>query len=385
MLKKFSLRNYKNFKEDITIDFQKTAGYQFNNDCITDGIISQMLIYGRNATGKTNLGRALVDIHYILFGGLWFMEEGAFLHADSTEDAASFMYAFQFEDHEVVYQYARLANYVLKEEKLSVDQKMIYHCDFLHEKFDFDHLHDIDAESTGIERYRQSLLHSTENAEEESENQLPFLRWLVNNTALQGGSLLLKLADYVRGMFRMTVRQGLMRRPNRANSAFFETLEDFSAMADFEEFLNVMGIACKLALKELPDGQKELYFVHDRMVPFFENASSGTLALVELYRKFVVAGRGATLLYLDEFDAFYHYEMAENIVRFFKDKFPQCQVIMTTHNTNLMTNRFMRPDCLFILSTEGKLTALCNATQRELREGHNLEKMYISGEFVKYE
>ena len=41
--------------------------------------------------------------------------------------------------------------------------------------------------------------------------------------------------------------------------------------------------------------------------------------------------------------------------------------------------------CLFILSREGNLTALCNATQRELREGHNLEKMYISGEFEKYE
>lgn len=30
---------------------------------------------------------------------------------------------------------------------------------------------------------------------------------------------------------------------------------------------------------------------------------------------------------------------------------------------------------------KGTLTALCNATERELREGHNLEKMYISGEF----
>ena len=50
-----------------------------------------------------------------------------------------------------------------------------------------------------------------------------------------------------------------------------------------------------------------------------------------------------------------------------------------------MTNKIMRPDCLFILSSRGTLTALCDATERELREGHNLEKMYISGEFEKYE
>ena len=89
--------------------------------------------------------------------------------------------------------------------------------------------------------------------------------------------------------------------------------------------------------------------------------------------------------YLDEYDAFYHYEMAEKVIGFFKRKYPKCQMIMTSHNTNLMTNRIMRPDCLLILSSRGTLTSLCNATERELREGHNLEKMYISGEFERYE
>ena len=30
---------------------------------------------------------------------------------------------------------------------------------------------------------------------------------------------------------------------------------------------------CKLVLKKLPDGQIELYFVHEQLVPFYENAS----------------------------------------------------------------------------------------------------------------
>lgn len=88
---------------------------------------------------------------------------------------------------------------------------------------------------------------------------------------------------------------------------------------------------------------------------------------------------------MDEFDAFYHYEMSEKVIKYLCYKYPSCQIIMTTHNTNLMTNRLMRPDCLLILSRDGMLTALNNATLRELREGHNLEKMYISGEFDAYE
>lgn len=385
MLKKFSLRNYKNFKEEIAIDFQNIAGYQFNNDCITDGIISKILIYGRNATGKTNLGKALMDIENIVYGGWARMEEGLLFNADSTEEVTAFSYTFQFGGHEVLYRYERCEDLELKEEELIIDQQKVYQCNFSQEHYNFDNLQSIGAENINIERYMQAMTGRSEETEDGVEYQMPFLRWLINNAALQSDSVLLRLAEFVRGMDRMTVRQGIMRRPNRMNMGFFHLLEDLSAMADFEEFLNVMGIKCRLALRKLPDGQRELYFVHDKLVPFYENASSGTLALVELYRKFIVRKRNATFIYLDEFDAFYHYEMADHIIRYFKKKYPKCQIIMTTHNTNLMTNRLMRPDCLFILSTEGKLTALCNATQRELREGHNLEKMYISGEFEKYE
>jgi hypothetical protein len=59
---------------------------------------------------------------------------------------------------------------------------------------------------------------------------------------------------------------------------------------------------------------------------------------------------------------------------------PNLQTILTSHNTNLLSNRIMRPDCYFIL-TQDKLTSFANATDRELREGHNLEKLYMSGEF----
>ena len=45
MLKKFTLKNYKNFKDEVTIDFENIAGYQFNTDCLSEGIIGKMLIY----------------------------------------------------------------------------------------------------------------------------------------------------------------------------------------------------------------------------------------------------------------------------------------------------------------------------------------------------
>lgn len=183
----------------------------------------------------------------------------------------------------------------------------------------------------------------------------------------------------------LTVNASLMHWPQFVYDRFLQLLEKPEILKDMEEFFNMMGVDCRLALQKLPDGKNELYFAHKQLVPFLANASSGTLSLFHLFRRLILATNTASFIYLDEFDAFYHCEMAENIIRFFKKKYPSCQIIMTSHNTNLMTNRLMRPDCLFILSEMGTLTPLYRATLRELREGHNLEKMYISGEFEQYE
>lgn len=382
MLKKFKLKNYKNFKDEIIIDFKDTAGYQFNKDCLSDGIISKMLIYGRNATGKTNLGRALLDIGATIIGPIGYRNNGIMLNADSNEKEAVFNYEFLFGDTELFYKYSRKSNQELSYEKLIINDICIFECDFDKKIYNFGNLNCISAETANVERYKQSL----EVEEDEiSGAKLPFLRWVISNVALQKDSVLIELANYVGRMMMITVSNGIPYRMRKIDQRFYELLEDENKLQDLEDFLNTMGIECKLELRKLPDGQRELYFAHDKLVPFYENASSGTIALVELYRRLVQRVRDASLIYLDEFDAFYHYEMAENVIYFFKQRYPKCQIIMTSHNTNLMTNRIMRPDCLFILSRKGTLTALCNATQRELREGHNLEKMYISGEFEKYE
>ena len=379
MLKKFTVKNYKNFEKEVCLDFEKTAGYQFSTDCITDGLISKMLIYGKNATGKTNLGSAVMDIRAMLSDAIPGAETEAFLNADSEEDAATFSYIFDFDGQEMVYRYAKFSDYRLKWEKLEINTILIFECNFSERKFVFPHLEAVEAETANVERYVRVL-----EAGEGEQLLLPFLRWLISNMALPDDSLLVKLLNYVRSMTMVTTGNALMR-VRFAASTFFKRLEQENSLEELEDFFNAMGINCRLVLKKLPDGQIELYFSHKKLVPFLENASSGTLALLDIYRKIVVAIEKASFVYLDEFDAFYHYEMAENLVRFFKRKFPGSQIIMTSHNTNLMNNRLMRPDCLLILSGEGTLTALCDATERELREGHNLEKMYVSGEFERYE
>ena len=122
-------------------------------------------------------------------------------------------------------------------------------------------------------------------------------------------------------------------------------------------------------------------FGEDKDVPFTSVASTGTKALYLLYVWSVSAFKKISLLFIDEFDAFFHYASAESVVKML-NKHSNFQTILTTHNTYLMQNRLTRPDCCYLMS-KNKINNLYDATDKEIREAHNLEKMYINGAFAE--
>ena len=61
-------------------------------------------------------------------------------------------------------------------------------------------------------------------------------------------------------------------------------------------------------------------------------------------------------------------------------KIPGVQIFTTTHNTNLMSNDLLRPDCYFLFEDNG-IRAISELTEKELRQAHNLQKMYKAGAF----
>ena len=377
MLRKFEVTNYKNFKDTLTIDFSAVGGYQFNSDCINNETISKMLAYGRNSTGKTNLGSAIIDItmsRFLIQRG----NRNNFLNADSDCDYATFNYVFQFDDNHVQYLYRKKALGAFVYEKLIINDDVIFEFDYRDNAFLFDQLTLISAETIIVDRFLESI--ADDNPLDETIPAHPsFLRWLLANAAFGSDSIMIKLRNYIDRMAYYSVYT-MSRNQPVPNDEFIQSLEG-EELKNLEKFLNAMGVECELENKRLPDGQNEIYFKHKVPVPFFRTASSGTLVLFNLYRRIATRIKQLSFFYLDEFDAFFHYEMSEKFLKYVKENFPHCQVILTTHNTNLMTNRIMRPDCVVILTHDGKITALNKATTRELREGHNLEKLYMSGEF----
>ena len=113
-------------------------------------------------------------------------------------------------------------------------------------------------------------------------------------------------------------------------------------------------------------------------IQFYLIESTGTKNITLLYYWLKNLSK-ASLVFIDEFDAFYHFKLAYEVSkRLFA--FDNCQVFMTSHNTYLMTNELLRPDCNFIID-QNIIKPLNKCTEKELRFGHNIEKLFRGNTF----
>ena len=151
-------------------------------------------------------------------------------------------------------------------------------------------------------------------------------------------------------------------------------------MNGFEDFLKKAQIECKLKEIEI-NGQKSIAFdFGKKSVEFFSIASTGTKSLSLLYywlQRMKIKNE-VSFVFIDEFDAYYHHELSKLVIEEIKKG--KYQTLLTTHNTSIMSNDILRPDCYFIMSKE-EIRPLFDFTAKELRLAHNIEKMYRAGAF----
>lgn len=364
MLKRFEVSGFKNFKQPIVLDFSDVRDYKFNEACIQNRLLNKIIIYGKNGVGKSNLGLALFDIttHLVdknVTPGVYHY----YLNADQHFMFAEFRYIFQLESGEVDYLYQKSDFNKLTYEQLIVNGEPVFSYDFLKKSGDL----------SGLEKLVPSLNY------EFKDNSLSILRYVVNNTLSDAALPLKQLVRFVNNMlwFRNFDEKRYIGYKTDS-SDYVSFIFENNYLEQFQQLLYKAGINEELAAIKRPDGELELCFKKNPAIPFFRAASSGTRSLYALFY-WLITAEDVSFMFIDEFDAFYHFELSELIVQLLEDRH-EFQTILTSHNTNLLSNRIMRPDCYFILTTE-KLVSLANATERELREGHNLEKLYMSGEF----
>ncbi len=363
MIKYFEVSGFKNFSDKLSFDFSNVRDYKFNKQCITKNLVGKAIVYGKNSVGKTNLGLAIFDIvSHLTNKNVTPDLYDYYLNSDSQCGYAEFLYIFQFLDDIIEYSYRKDEKQILVYEKLVLNNQQLFEFDYSTQSGD----------TSGIEKLAPTLNWSFRDTE-------CILKYVVNNTVLEDSHPLRCMVRFVSNMlwFRNLDQNRYIGYKTNCKD-YFDFVFDKDILNEFQDFLQLTGIKEKLVVLSDTDGKKSLYFDTKKPLPFFKTASSGTRALYTFFYWYKTT-KDVSFIYIDEFDAYYHFELSEAIVSIL-EKMSDTQVVITSHNTNLMTNRIMRPDCYFILS-QNKITSFSDATDRELREGHNLEKLYMSGEF----
>ncbi|MBE6843490.1 MAG: ATP-binding protein [Ruminococcus sp.] len=375
MIRKFSVKNYRNFRDELILDFTNTHDYQYNEKCIKNELINKAIIYGKNSVGKSNLGIALYDIVYNTISSSlpkpdFFYK--SYKNADTERnDLIEFYYSFLLDNDIVDYYYHKTDPTTVVYEKFVINDELIFEYHSKKNQYNFTGVCKVNAGEINWNEFQKINSSNIELNDEESEKPSA-LRYIIHNTIQDKHSVIYKLIVFLKGMKFSGSNPTNLHRLNLIN------LYEEESLNKFQNFLNEYGVDCKLILLEQLDGEKGIYFDYKKPLDFFRNMSSGTSRLTDFYLKYM-CGNKPTFIYIDEFDAYYHFELSEKIVKLLENVF-DCQVVLTSHNTNLLSNSIMRPDCFMILSN-GKITPICDATNRELRQGHNLEKLYINGEF----
>ena len=253
----------------------------------------------------------------------------------------------------------------MREESLSIDGKEVIYYDF-QAKDGFTLLEGSD----------------TLNASIKNESMISRVKYVNSNSILADNvqnRVFKKFIDFVDRMllFYSLDSRGYEGFTNGSEN-ISEGIVNAGKVKDFEGFLKENDIDYDLYEREV-DGRKAIYCHFDNMdADFFKIASTGTRSLALFYYWYILMKK-ASFVFMDEFDAFYHFELSEAVQKKVND-ISGVQIFTTTHNTDLMSNDLLRPDCYFIIKNND-IKPISELTHKELRQAHNLQKMYKAGAF----
>jgi len=364
MLTKFAVTNYRGFAKRIEWDLSHPSNYTFNVYAVKDGVVKNGIVYGPNGSGKSNLALALFDIVNHL-SQKWKKPDyyNNFVFAGNTTAPVVFEYYFRLGEYDIAYVYSKNAKGSLMSESLSVNGKVVFNR--------ADDKLTIDEKSYPMDATVMSNLGS-------NANNVSIVNFLLTSYPLSKEHYLIQLQNYVANMLWFRgLRQNEYIGFETATTNLDQYVINNHLVDDFAEFLKNVSEQSFAFVKPRPNDKVLMCKYGNGQIAFDVIASTGTQSLMLLYF-WIKQMDKASFVFVDEFDAFYHFKLSYEVCKqlFAMD----CQAFVSSHNTYLMTNDLLRPDCNFILANN-IIKPLNDCTEKELRFGHNIEKMFRGGTF----
>ncbi len=418
MLIEFSVGNYRSFKEKVTFSMvaanlvSQNKDLDINNVFAVDtelSLVKSAAIYGANASGKSNLAKALQFMK-------WFMVNSSketqsteaigverFKLSTETDDQPSFFeIVFLLDGQQHRYGFTADREKVVSEWLFYVpktrETKLFFR---QNDDFDIAKVYKADGIAAKTRGNALFLSVSAQFNVEKSENILNWLILQLNLISSLDDSKFLN--DTVYNLFRVDVHDdilklidkfdlnilGIKHKQTQADMAFRAAIAH--AAGDREKILDIIRASFHTIMSDRPIETLHQKFNNNREVISSESfdllteESEGTQKLFALASFLVDTFKNGGILIIDEFDARLHPLMSRSIVELFNSNETNphnAQLIVMTHDTNLLSNKIFRRDQIWFAEKDRYgATALYSLAEYKVRNDASFGSDYLKGKY----
>ncbi len=408
MLIEYSVENFRSISEKTTFSMVPSKERKKAENLIrveevfgVTKLLKSAVIFGANASGKTNQIRALDLMHFIVRMSRNFNKGDKIpyfpfiLSSKSVEKPTTFTINFITNKTEYRYSFSYNADEIISEELVyfkGKSEKKI----FIRNQNELSAYQD-DDEQQGLFRHTGNNVLFLSKANNEYKPFGPAFKWFNEN--LNYLDSIMDIGDRYTINYMNRTQENKEKIINLLNYADFD-IDDVSGTIKTMKRTDIPDIVIQLiednTKKPLTDGvikTSELKSVHTRddghqiTNTFSEFESAGTQIFFNLLGLFLDAFENhQQVLIIDEFDTRLHPDLITYIFRLFhsnKINRMNSQLIVTTHNTRLLSaDLFRREQIWFTEKKENtKNTDLYSLFDYEKRLDRSIEKNYFSGRY----
>lgn len=404
MLLSFKITNYKSIKDAIKLDLTATSINELSEtNVITndkESILKSALIYGHNASGKSNLLDGLVEAKWQIINSAKETQSNEkidlepFLLHESTESKPS-SFEFIFLKNNIKYKYGFEAdeNKIISEWLFETKKEKYYEV-FVRRNEEYKIVNSrFKGGKELVKKTRSNALFISVCSQWNQEKAVGIVEWFSNIITIHG-----LIDDDYRG-----ATLELMNEDSKIVSNFLKNadlgiqgVEKLESKVNKDEFINdapeeLKGfleknyskmdfVSVKTKHKYFSNKNEEIGF---REFSMDQHESEGTKKFFNLSGKLIRAVQEDSVIVIDELEARLHSKLTEAIVRMFSSsKSSKAQLIGTSHDTSLISSKFLRRDQIyFIEKNKFGASELSSLVEYQERTSNTYESKYLDGRY----
>lgn len=408
MLIEFKVSNFLSIKDEVILSLDSTSGKTLSNNVFNEmdySLLKSTVIYGANASGKSNLIKAIIFAWQLVKDSINFkidtkINRVPFLF-DKKNKSEPTKFEFTFIKNNVRYIYGFSCT-----EKGFIEEYLRYKPEGENWKYYFQRDETIKDKNKRF-KFNVNPKEQTKWGLETIEKRL-YLPVAVNDRNYEPlkdiYNFIVEDVIIVIGIFnnswRKYTRDRLLTDP-KFKKWVMEVIKkaDFGGILDLrveKRKVPVNGIGFKIEdgvvqHRKLENKEEEIYdlsFIHKdedgKEVVFKEDLqSAGTNKTLDILGPIYNILETGKTLFIDEFELNLHPNITEFIIKLFHSKHNKKngQLIVTTHDTTLLKNKnLFRRDQVYICSkASNKMTELHSLADFDLRESLSFENAYLNG------